>query len=327
MSRVKRVGILTSGGDCPGLNAAIRAFVKLALRRGVEVWGFKNGWEGVVNGDYRVLKARDVSGILPMGGTILGTSRFNPLKSRKDVDRALSVLDNLDALIVIGGNGSLHIAHAFQEMWGRVVFIPKTIDNDVWGTESIGFNTAVDVATYLIDRLHTTAESHRRVFVVQLMGRHTGWITLYAGMASGADVMVIPEFPMSERQILEYILRRKRMGKSFSIVAVAEGVRYARQREQNVGIYLQRYIAEELDIETRFVEIGYVLRGGTPTAYDRLMAHEMGHLAFELIEEGRFGCMTAYGGYVERGMPIREAVGRLKTVPPEEYYAAIPYFG
>ena len=318
---------MTSGGDCPGLNAAIRAFVKLALRKGVEVWGFSDGWEGVVEGRYRVLKARDVSGILPQGGTILGTSRFNPLKSERDVQRALANLDELDALVVIGGNGSIHIAHAFQEMWGKVIFIPKTIDNDIWGTESIGFNTAVEVATTLIDRLHTTAESHRRVFVVQLMGRHTGWITLYAGMAAGADVMVIPEFPMSEEKIAEYVMRRKRMGKNFSIVAVAEGVRYARQREHNVGIYLQRYLARELEIETRFVEIGYVLRGGTPTAYDRLMAHEMGHFAFVLFEEGRFGCMTAYNGYVERGLPIREAVGRLKTVPAEEYFAALPYFG
>ena len=309
------------------MNAAIRAFVKLALRRGIEVWGFSDGWEGVVEGRYKVMGSRDVSGILPLGGTVLGTSRFNPLKSRKDTERALATLDELDALVVIGGNGSLHIAHAFQEMWGKVVFIPKTIDNDVYGTESIGFNTAVEVATTLIDRLHTTAESHRRVFVVQLMGRHTGWITLYAGMAAGADVMVIPEFPMSEERIAEYVLHRKRMGKSFSIVAVAEGVRYARQKEQNVGIYLQRYLARELEIETRFVEIGYVLRGGTPSAYDRLMAHEMGHFALELVEDGRFGCMTAYNGYVEHGMPMREAVGRLKTVPPEEYFAALPYFG
>ncbi|NPA79985.1 MAG: 6-phosphofructokinase [Thermotogae bacterium] len=327
MRTLRRVGILTSGGDCPGLNAAIRAFVKLALRKGVEVWGFRNGWEGVVEKNYRRLTARDVSGILPLGGTILGTSRYNPLRRKGDVERALSTLENLDALVVIGGNGSIHIAHAFQRMWGKVIFIPKTIDNDIWGTESIGFNTAVEVATHLIDRLHSTAESHRRVFVVQLMGRHTGWITLYAGMAAGADVMVIPEFPIGEEEIARYVLRRKRMGKSFSIVAVAEGVRYAHQREQNVGIYLQRYLARVLDIETRFVEIGYVLRGGTPTAYDRLMAHEMGHLAFVLAEEGRFGCVTAYNGYVERGVPIERMVGRLKTVPPEEYFAALPYFG
>ncbi len=309
------------------MNAAIRSFVKLALRRGVEVWGFENGWEGVVNSRYLVMKPRDVSGILPLGGTVLGTSRFNPVFDRRAEEKALETLQNVDALVVIGGNGSLHIAHHFQRKWGRVIFIPKTIDNDIWGTESIGFQTAVEVATSLIDRLHTTAESHRRVFFVQLMGRHTGWITLYAGMAAGADVMVIPEYPLSEEEIAEYIMHRKRMGKSFSIVAVAEGVRYSGQKEQNVGIYLQRRISDLLKVETRFVEIGYVLRGGVPSSYDRLMAHQMGYFAFHLFEEGMFGYITAYNGYVEKAMPMESAVGRLKTVSPEEYFAALPYFG
>ncbi|NPB03442.1 MAG: 6-phosphofructokinase [Thermotogae bacterium] len=324
---LRKVGILTSGGDCPGLNAAIRSFVKRALREGVEVLGFLNGWEGVVRGEYKVLAPKDVSGILPLGGTILGTSRYNPLRSRREIEKTLTALENLDALVVIGGNGSIHIAYAFWKMWGKIIFIPKTIDNDIWGTESIGFNTAVQVAASLIDRLHSTAESHRRVFVVQLMGRHTGWITLYAGMASGADVIVIPEFPLSENEIMDYILHRKKIGKSFSIVAVAEGVRYARQKEENVGIYLRRFIERELEIETRFVEIGYVLRGGTPSAYDRLIAHEMGHSAFELAQEGKFGLVTAYNSFKKAAVPIERVVGRLKSVPSQEYFAAVPYFG
>jgi 6-phosphofructokinase len=322
-----RFGILTSGGDCPGLNAAIRAFVRRALLNGDEVWGFKDGWKGVVFRNYEVLNREKISGIIYQGGTILGTSRFNPLQDENFIRSALSNLQEIDGLVVIGGNGSLHIAYQFQRMWGKVIFIPKTIDNDVWGTESIGFDTAVNIAMGLIDRLHSTAESHKRVFVVQVMGRHTGWIALYSGISAGADVVVIPEYPLTVEEIVEIVENRRKMGKSFSIVVVAEGVRYSDQKVQNVGIHIQRKLAEILKIETRFVEIGYVLRGGSPTAYDRLMAHTMGNFAYDLASNGKFGMITAYNGYDVFAMDIRSAVGRLKTVGLEEFLRAKAFFG
>ncbi len=322
-----RFGVLTSGGDCPGLNAAIRAFVRMALLNGDEVWGFKDGWKGVVFRDYEILTRERVSGIIYQGGTILGTSRFNPMENESFMKNALSNLQEIDGLVVIGGNGSLHIAYQFQRMWGKVVFIPKTIDNDIWGTESIGFDTAVNVAMELIDRLHSTAESHKRVFVVQVMGRHTGWIALYAGISSGADVIVIPEYPLTVDEIVEIIENRRRIGKSFSIVVVAEGVRYSDQKVQNVGIHIQRRLSEILNIDTRFVEIGYVLRGGSPSAYDRLMAHTMGGFAYELVSSGKFGKITAYNGYEVFALDIRYAVGRLKTVSLEEFLRSRTFFG
>ncbi len=322
-----RFGILTSGGDCPGLNAAIRAFVRRALIDGNEVYGFKDGWLGVVNNDYIRMTRESVSGIIFQGGTVLGTSRFNPVFDEGLTERCLENLDQLDGLVVIGGNGSLHIAYHFHRLWGKIVFIPKTIDNDIWGTESIGFDTAVNVASQLIDRLHSTAESHKRVFVVQVMGRHTGWIALYSGISSGADVIVIPEYPITVEEIAEIVERRKKMGRSFSIVVVAEGVRYSDQRVQNVGIHIQRRLARILSVETRFVEIGYVLRGGSPTAYDRLMAHVMGNFAYELVVNGKFGYITAYNGYDVFSTKMDAIVGRLKTVSVEDYLSAKYFFG
>lgn len=322
-----RFGILTSGGDCPGLNAAIRSFVRRALLDGNEVYGFKDGWLGVVNNEYIRMTRGNVSGIIFQGGTILGTSRFNPIFDEGLTKRCLENLDQLDGLVVIGGNGSLHIAHHFQRLWGKVVFIPKTIDNDIWGTESIGFDTAVNIASQLIDRLHSTAESHKRVFVVQVMGRHTGWIALYSGISSGADVIVIPEYPITVEEIAEIVEKRKNIGRSFSIVVVAEGVRYSDQRVQNVGIHIQRKLASILSVETRFVEIGYVLRGGSPTAYDRIMAHVMGNFAYELVVNGKFGYITAYNGYDVFSTRMDAIVGRLKTVSVEDYLSAKYFFG
>ncbi len=322
-----RLGVLTSGGDCPGLNAAIRAIVRRAINDGNEIIGFRDGWKGVAFGDFINLNRESVSGIIYQGGTILGTSRFNPLDDEDFLNKALENLESVDCLIVIGGNGSLHIANHFQRVWGRVVFIPKTIDNDIWGTESIGFDTAVNVATNLIDRLHSTAESHKRVFVVQVMGRHTGWIALYSGISAGADVIVIPEYPLTIDEIAEVIEKRKRMGKSFSIVVVAEGVRYSDQKVQNVGIHIQRKLASMLNLETRFVEIGYVLRGGSPSAYDRLMAHTMGNFAYELVKNKKFGYITAYNGYDVMTLDMSACVGRLKTVSVDEFLNAKHFFG
>jgi 6-phosphofructokinase len=322
-----RFGILTSGGDCPGLNAAIRAFVRRALLNGDEVWGFRDGWQGVVFGNYEVLNRERISGIIYQGGTILGTSRFNPLEDRGFINSALSTLQEIDGLVVIGGNGSLHIAYYFQKVWGKVVFIPKTIDNDIWGTESIGFDTALNIAMETIDRLHSTAESQKRVFVVQVMGRHTGWIALYSGISAGVDVIVIPEYPLTVEEIAEVVENRRRKGRKFSIVVVAEGVRYSDQKVQNVGIHIQRKLAELLKIETRFVEVGYVLRGGSPSAYDRLMAHTMGNFAYELLSKGKFGKITAYNGYDVFALDIRSVVGRLKMVSLEEFLRAKIFFG
>jgi 6-phosphofructokinase len=209
-------------GYCPGLNAAIRAFVRRALLNGDEVWGFRDGWQGVVFGNYEVLNRERISGIIYQGGTILGTSRFNPLEDRGFINSALSTLQEIDGLVVIGGNGSLHIAYYFQKVWGKVVFIPKTIDNDIWGTESIGFDTALNIAMEIIDRLHSTAESQKRVFVVQVMGRHTGCIALYSGISAGADVIVIPEYLLTVEEIAEVVENRRRKGRKFSLLVVAE---------------------------------------------------------------------------------------------------------
>ncbi len=322
-----RIGILTSGGDCPGLNAAIRAFVRRALNDGNEVVGFLDGWQGVMYNGYIGMTRDNVSGIIYQGGTILGTSRFNPLDNEEATEKCLETLQIVEALVVIGGNGSLHIANYFQRKWGRVIFIPKTIDNDIWGMESIGFDTAVNVATQLIDRLHSTAESHKRIFVVQVMGRHTGWIALYSGISSGADVIIIPEYPLTIDEVASIVEKRKEMGKRFSIVVVAEGVRYSDQTVQNVGIHIQRTLAKKLGVEARFVEIGYVLRGGFPSAHDRLMAHVMGNFAYELVKNGKFGYITAYNGYSVYPLKMEASVGRIKTVGVEEFLSARYFFG
>ena len=231
----KTIGVMTGGGDCPGLNAAIRAVVRRAIRvYGYRVIGFRRAWEGILEDDWVEMDIGSVSGILPLGGTILHTTRMNPFEDPEKAERVVAKLEELglSALICLGGDGTHHLLYELHKRWPRVIGIPKTIDNDVWGTRfSIGFDTAVNVATEAIDRLHSTAESHERVMVVNVMGRRTGWIALWAGTAGGADVIVIPEHPLPEEEVLKLLAARRARGRNFSIVVVAEGVHYLKQRE------------------------------------------------------------------------------------------------
>ncbi len=323
---------MTSGGDCPGLNAAIRAVVRRALKiYRFKVIGFRKAWEGLLEGDYFEMDYPHVSGILHLGGTILHTTRKNLLEKPGNLERCVEKLEELglDGLVILGGDGSAYWALELHKLWPRVVLIPKTIDNDVWGTKySIGFDTAINVATEALDRLHTTAESHDRVFVVNVMGRATGWVALMAGMAGGADVIVIPEFPLPEDAVLRYIDSRRKRGKTFSIVVVAEGVHYLKQKEgESVSMYLARIIEEGLGITSRTVKLDYVLRGGSPTAFDRLLATRMGSAAVDLLARYEFGNMTALVGDEIVPVPLGEVVGRVKRVSDELWRMAKVFFG
>lgn len=323
---------MTSGGDCPGLNAALRAIVRRAKKdHGLTVIGFMRAWEGLLEGDFFEMDYRHVSGILPLGGTILHTTRKNLLEKPGTMDRVLARLDEigLDGLIIIGGDGTLHWAWQLHRRWPKVIAIPKTIDNDVWGTRySIGFDTAVSVAVEALDRLHTTAESHDRVFVVDVMGRATGWIAIHAGIAGGADVIIIPEHPLSENEVTEIVDERRARGKSFSIIIVAEGVHYVAMKEGDaVAPYLARLIESRLGISARTVKLDYVLRGGTPTSYDRLLATRMGFTAVDLLVNGRFGMMTALRGTQIASVPIQRVVGRINRVDESLWSMARTFFG
>jgi ATP-dependent phosphofructokinase / diphosphate-dependent phosphofructokinase len=346
-----RVGILTGGGDCPGLNAVIRAVVRRLASDGWEAVGVRSGWRGLVDGQFMPLGLRDVSGILPRGGTIVGTSRTNPYKLDGGVQR---VLDNfgrerLDALVAIGGEDTLGVAaRLHRENQLAVVGVPKTIDNDLNATDyTFGFDTAVTVATEAIDRLHTTAESHNRVMVVEVMGRHTGWIAVHSGIAGGADVILIPEQPITIEDACATIEKRHRDGKDFSIVVVAEGYELtyasgerrrvageAAARDQfghvrfgGVGDALAREIEERTGFETRVTVLGHVQRGGTPTARDRVLATRYGLKAAELVLAGRFGRMAALQGDAIGDVSLEDATRELKTVPPEWYDTARAFFG
>jgi len=345
------VGILTGGGDCPGLNAVIRAVTRRSLDRGCRVVGVREGWRGLLESRTEELGQREISGILPRGGTIVGTSRTNPYKTDGGVER---VLENakaigLDALVAIGGEDTLGVAARLHAEHGfPVVGVPKTIDNDLSGTDyTFGFDTAVFVATEAIDRLHTTAESHNRVMVVEVMGRHTGWIAVMSGIAGGADVILIPEQPMTVEESCEELRRRHGRGKDFSIVVVSEGyeLTYASgERKQvagepaatdqfghvrlgGVGDELAREIEERTGYETRVTVLGHVQRGGTPTPRDRVLATRFGLKAADLVEERAFGQMAALQGDTVVAVPLEEAVRELKRVPPEWYDVAKAFFG
>jgi phosphofructokinase-like protein len=348
---VPRVGILTGGGDCPGLNAVIRAVSRRSLGRGWEVIGVREGWRGLVDGLFEPLGPREISGLLPRGGTILGTTRTNPYKLEDGVERVRANFDagGLDALVAIGGEDTLGVAarlHAEHEF--PVVGVPKTIDNDLSATDyTFGFDTAVYIATEAIDRLHTTAESHNRVMVVEVMGRHTGWIAVLSGIAGGADMILIPEQPVTVEDACEEIMRRHARGKDFSIVVVSEGyeLRYAsgearmvageaRESDQfghvrlgGVGDELAREIEERTGFETRVTVLGHVQRGGTPTPRDRVLATRYGLKAADLVQEGRFGRMAALHGDAIVDVSLAEATAELKTVPPEWYDVARAFFG
>jgi len=347
----KRIGVLTGGGDCPGLNAVIRAVARLSHDLGWEVVGVRAGWRGLVEGRFAPLGPREISGILPRGGTIIGTSRTNPYKLDDGVAsvRRNFEQEGLDALVAIGGEDTLGVAarlHAEHEF--PVVGVPKTIDNDLSATDyTFGFDTAVAICTEAIDRLHTTAESHNRVMVVEVMGRHTGWIAVMSGIAGGADVILIPEQPLTVEEVCEEIVARHKSGKLFSIVVVSEGYELtyrsgerklvageARASDQfghvqlgGVGETLAREIEERTGFETRVTVLGHVQRGGTPTARDRVLATRYGLKAVKLIQAGNFGRMAALQGDEIVDVSLEEATAELKVVPEDWYEVAKVFFG
>ena len=341
----KSVGILTGGGDCPGLNAVIRAVVRRADAAGWDVVAVREGWRGLVDPIFEDLGPQQVSGILPRGGTIIGTSRTNPFNLEGGVERVLRNFSDrgLDALVAIGGEDTLGVAarlHAEQAF--PVVGVPKTIDNDLSGTDyTFGFDTAVFIATDAIDRLHTTAESHDRVMVVEVMGRHAGWIAVMSGIAGGADVILVPEVPVDFEEVAESIRKRHARGKNFSIVVVSEGCELpgledAGEQDQfghvilakrGVGEALGREIEERTGFETRVTVLGHVQRGGSPTARDRVLATRYGLKAAELVHSGRFGRMAALQGDAIVDVSLAEATAQLKTVPPDWYEVAKAFFG
>jgi len=338
------IGILTGGGDCPGLNPVIRAVVKTALKEGWETIGFRCGWKGVVERDFIKLDERTVSGILHRGGTILGTSRTNPYKKPQDLEAVRSAFKelNLHALIAVGGEDTLGVAAKLAAEGFPVVGVPKTIDNDLSCTDfTFGFDTAVNIAMECVDRLHTTAESHNRVIVVEIMGRHAGWIALYAGVAGGADVVLIPERPIDVDEVCELIRKRHARGKLFSIVAVAEGAKFAgkdvAQEEKldqfghvrlgGIGQILADMIEEKTGYETRVTVLGHIQRGGSPTAFDRVLGTRFGYSVIKLVEEKKFGYMVSLQGNKIVPARLEEATGSLKLVPPEFYELAAVFFG
>jgi ATP-dependent phosphofructokinase / diphosphate-dependent phosphofructokinase len=340
----KRIGVMTGGGDAPGLNAVIRAVVKSAANCNCETIGIEDGFDGLLEPDrWRLLTPRDVTGILRIGGTILGTvNRGNPFAKpiqtsvgmRDYSDRCVEMFRELklDGLVVIGGDGTLAIAHSFYQKGIPLVGVPKTIDNDiVETTNTFGFDTAVSFATEAVDRLHTTAEAHRRVIIVEVMGRYAGWIALYAGIAGGADVILIPEIPFDLNKIAERIKRRDELGARFSIVVVAEG---ARPLGGNVSLVqhasagrverlggIGQSVSEQLEVltgkESRYVVLGHLQRGGAPTSFDRILATRFGARAMELVMEGNFGTMVAFHPPEIVGVPLERVVGRTRTVPTD----------
>lgn len=342
-----RVGILTGGGDCPGLNAVIRAVVRVGAGRfGHAHVGLRRGWLGLIERNAIDLPTAAVSGILHRGGTILGSSRTNPFAREGGPEACVSGMRalGLDALVTIGGEDTLGVADRLHREHGlNTVGVPKTIDNDLSGTDyTFGFDTAVQIATDAIDRLHTTAESHDRVIVVEVMGRHVGWIATHAGIAGGADAIVVPERPMPIEQIVDHIRRRHDVhGKDFSIIVASEGVTmedtggdgdvdefgHARLATIGIGERLAAMLRERTGYDTRVVVLGHIQRGGTPTAYDRILATRFGTHAAEMVAEGLFGRMAALRGDTILDVPLAEAVGELKAVPPERYAIAEPFFG
>jgi ATP-dependent phosphofructokinase / diphosphate-dependent phosphofructokinase len=346
---VPTLGILTGGGDCPGLNAVIRAVVRRSLDRGHEVVGVREGWRGLVDGLSEPLGPREISGLLPKGGTILGTTRTNPYKMDGGVERVLETFrrEGLDALVAIGGEDTLGVAaRLYEEHEFPVVGVPKTIDNDLSATDyTFGFDTAVFVATEAIDRLHTTAESHNRVMVVEVMGRHVGWIAVMSGIAGGADVILIPEQRVTVEKACDELRRRHDRGKDFSIVVVSEGYElafdsgesgtiardetdaYGHVRLGGVGEVLAREIEERTGYETRVTVLGHVQRGGSPTPRDRVLATRYGLKAADLVHERRFGRMAALHGDEITDVSLAEATAELKTVPAEWYEVASAFFG
>lgn len=340
---MKRVGILTSGGDCQGLNAAIRGVAKgLYAQFGddVKIYGIQDGYRGLIEGDYRLMKPEDFSGILTLGGTILGTSR-QPFKQisvigEDKVDKIKSMQATyaklrLDALVILGGNGTQKTANLLSEQGLNVLHLPKTIDNDISGTDvTFGFHSAVEVATAVIDGIHTTATSHGRDFLIEVMGHKVGWLTLFAGIAGGADVILLPEIPYDIDKVAQTLQKRSREGKRFSILAVAEGaisteeaamtkkeLKKAREKQTypSVVYKLSAELQNRIDNEIRVCVPGHFQRGGAPCAFDRVLCTKLGAKAASLIAQGHFGCMVGIVNGQTVPVPLAEAAGRLKSVP------------
>lgn len=318
-----RIGILTSGGDCPGINATIRGVCKTAINYyGMEVVGIHSGFQGLLTKDVELITDKSLSGLLNLGGTILGTSREKPFKKggvvAEDVNKPALIEHNikeigLDCVVCIGGNGTQKTAAKLAAMGLNIVSVPKTIDNDIWGTDiSFGFDSAVSIATDAIDRLHSTASSHKRVMVIEVMGHKAGWIALYSGMAGGGDVILLPEIPYDIKNIGEVILNRLRKGKPYSIVVVAEGIQT--DGRKRAAEYIAQEIEYETGIETRETVLGYIQRGGSPTPFDRNLSTRMGGHATELIADGQFGRMIALEGDEISSLPLNEVAGKLKLV-------------
>lgn len=342
---MKRVGILTSGGDCQGLNTAIRGIAKNLYHyygEQVQIYGIIDGYRGLINGEYRLMQKDDFSGILTRGGTILGTSR-QPFKlmrviDENSVDKVAEMKKHykemkLDCLAVLGGNGTHKTANLLSEEGLNVVTLPKTIDNDLWGTDmTFGFQSAVDIATHVIDCIHTTATSHGRVFIIECMGHKAGWLTLHAGIAGGADVILIPEIPYNIDKVIEYIKNRTKSGKTFSILAVAEGAisediaKLPKKKKKeamanlmypSISYKIAHEIEEATGQETRVTVPGHFQRGGSPDSYDRLLATRFGSAAADLIIKEQYGYMTALVNGKVVPVPLKDVAGKLKTVPTD----------
>ncbi len=346
-----RIGILTGGGDCPGLNAVIRAIVRRAKKSyNYEIIGILEGWLGLLNEKYVKLDREKVAGIVYRGGTVIKTSRTNPLNIDGGLEKIINNMDSagINALIAVGGEDTLGVAKELHAKGVKVVGVPKTIDNDIYGTDyTFGFDTAVNIAMEAIDRVHTTAESHNRVMVVEVMGRHSGWIAIESGLAGGADVILIPEKPFDVNSVCEIIKKRHGEGKDFSIVVVAEGAKFKVKADEDgtfilqdtkkdsfghvrlggIGNVLAKEIEKRTGFESRVVILGYIQRGGSPTAFDRVLSTRFGVGAVELIEKGDFGKMVALKGNNIISIPLEEALSKIKTVPEKFYKVAEVFFG
>jgi 6-phosphofructokinase 1 len=340
-----KIGILTGGGDCPGLNAVIRAVVKRAVQGGDEVLGIRNGWAGLVNGNVEPLTDYSVLGILPKGGTILGTSRTNPFKSEEAVQKCLDFFRKygLDAIIAVGGEDTLGVAEKFHRKGMAVVGVPKTIDNDLAGTDcTFGFDTAVNVVMEAIDRLHSTAESHHRIMVVEVMGRDSGWIATIAGLAGGADYVIVPERPYDIAEVCAMLRKRHERGRQFSIVVVAEGAvpkggghiaqapgkdEFGHIRLGGVSQVIAGEIGKAMGADTRVTILGHVQRGGTPSAFDRVLATRFGLRAVDIVRARKFGRMVALSGTKIVDVPLPAPGQQKRYLDPELYEDAETFFG
>ena len=329
-----RIGLLTGGGDVPGLNAVIRAVVKRGEgEHGHTVIGFRNGWKGLAEGDVLELGRNNIRNVLPLGGTLLGTARFHPASEEGGLEDVMATLEaeRIDALIVVGGDGTLAASQKIAEQGVNIVAVPKTIDNDVWGTDrSIGFDTAITIATEAIDRIHTTAESHNRVMLVEVMGRTAGWIAAMSGIAGGAEIVLAPERPFDIDQVVKFLKHRHRSHASFSIIVVAEGAEpragtamdFATPHDDkgrivagSIGERLTQEIRERTGYDTRLTVLGHVQRGGTPTPTDRILGSRFGMAAVDALENGTFNVMTALRGERIKLVELDKIAGQVKAVP------------